>query len=108
MTRKWGWVLVLLGLVVLANAGPVGVWTLLYVNATQPQHNGTHVNILGTEMQCVVEEGGKFLTAPLDQCTSLFSTEPAHGGLGYGGLLSNYSSVLVNAYLVGFALPGYT
>jgi hypothetical protein len=29
MTRLWGWVFVLLGLVVLANAGPVGVWTLL-------------------------------------------------------------------------------
>jgi len=28
MTRQWWWVLVLLGLVVLVNAGPVGVWTL--------------------------------------------------------------------------------
>jgi hypothetical protein len=108
MTRQWGWVLVLLGLVVLANAGPVGVWTLLYVNATQPQHNGTHVNILGAETQCVVEEGGKFLTAPLDQCTSLPGARPAYGELGYGALLDRYSSALVNAYLVGFALPGYT
>ena len=103
-----GLVLVFLGFVVLANAGPVGLWTLLYVNATQPQHNGTHINILGAETQCVVEEGGKFLTASLDQCTSLSGAEPAYGGLGYGGLPSNYSSVLVNAYLVGFALPGYT
>jgi hypothetical protein len=55
-----------------------------------------------------VEEGGKFLTAQLDQCTPLFSTELAYGGLGYGVPLSNYSSVLVDAYLVGFALPGYT
>jgi len=58
-------------------------------------------------MQCVVEEGGKFLTAPLDQCTSLPGLEPAYGGLGYGALLDRYSSALVNAYLVGFALPGY-
>lgn len=108
MERLWGLVLVLLGVVVLAHAGPVGIWTLLYVNTTQPQHNGTHVNILGAEMQCVVEEGGKFLTAPLDQCTSLPGARPAYGELGYGALLDRYSSALVNAYLVGFALPGYT
>jgi ABC-type tungstate transport system substrate-binding protein len=39
MERLWGLVLVLLGFVVLVNAGPVGLWTLLYVNTTQPQHN---------------------------------------------------------------------
>ena len=59
-------------------------------------------------MQCVVEEGGKFLNAPLDQCTSLPGARPAYGELGYGALLDRYSSALVNAYLVGFALPGYT
>jgi len=108
MERLWGLVLVLLGFVVLANAGPVGLWTLLYVNTTQPQHNGTHINILKADMQCVVEEGDKFLNAPLDQCTSLPGARPAYGELGYGALLDRYSSALVNAYLVGFALPGYT
>jgi len=108
MERLWGLVFVLLGFVVLANAGPVGLWTLLYVNTTQPQHNGTHVNILKADMQCVVEEGDKFLNAPLDQCTSLPGARPAYGELGYGALLDRYSSALVNAYLVGFALPGYT
>jgi len=111
MNRLWGLVLVLLGLVVFAHAGPVGLWSLLYVNTTQPQHNGTHADILGVETQCVVEEGGKFLTAPLDQCTSLLGAELAYGGPGYGALLGgygSYSSSLVNAYLVGFALPGYT
>ena len=29
-------------------------------------------------------------------------------GLDTGALLDRYSSALVNAYLVGFALPGYT
>jgi hypothetical protein len=108
MERLGGLVFVLLGFVVLANAGPVGLWTLLYVNTTQPQHNGTHINILKADMQCVVEEGGKFLNAPLDQCTSLPGARPAYGELGYGALLDRYSSALVNAYLVGFALPGYT
>jgi hypothetical protein len=93
------------GVVVLAHAEPVGIWTLLYVNTTKPQHNGTHVNILGAEMQCVVEEGGKFLTAPLDRCTSLAGARPAYGELRYGALPDRYSSALVNAYLVGFALP---
>jgi hypothetical protein len=108
MERLGGLVLVLLGFVVLANAGPVGLWTLLYVNTTQPQHNGTHINILKADMQCVVEEGDKFLNAPLDQCTSLPGARPAYGELRYGALLDRYSSALVNAYLVGFALPGYT
>ncbi len=54
-----------------------------------------------------MEEGGKFLTASFDQCTSLLRAEPAYGGLGYGALLDCYSSSLVNAYFVGFALPGY-
>jgi hypothetical protein len=108
MERLGGLVLVLLGFVVLANAGPVGLWTLLYVNTTQPQHNGTHINILKADMQCVVEEGDRFLNAPLDQCTSLPGARPAYGELGYGAPLDRYSSALVNAYLVGFALPGYT
>jgi hypothetical protein len=108
MERLRGLVFVLLGLVVLANAGPVGLWTLLYVNTTQPKLNGTHINILKADMRCVVEEGDKFLNAPLDQCTSLPGARPAYGELGYGALLDLYSSALVNAYLVGFALSGYT
>jgi hypothetical protein len=59
-------------------------------------------------MQCVVEDGDKFLNAPLDQCTSLPGARPAYLELGYGALLDRYSSALVDAYLVGFALPGYT
>ena len=34
MDRLWGLVPVLLGLVVFAHAGPVGLWSLLYVNTT--------------------------------------------------------------------------
>jgi hypothetical protein len=43
-----------------------------------------------------------------DQRTYLLRTEPAYGELGYGALLDRYSSSLINAYFVGFALPGYT
>ncbi len=108
MKRLGGLALVFLGFVVLANAGSVSLWTLLYVNTTQPQHNGTHINILKADMQCVVEEGDKFLNAPLDKCTSLPGVRPVYGELVYGALPDRYSSALVNAYLVGFTLPGYT
>jgi len=57
------------------------------------------VKILGADVQCVVEEGDKFLTASFDQRTSLLRAEPAYGGLGYGGsprslLLSSCQCVL--------------
>jgi hypothetical protein len=107
MYLLWSFVFALLGLLMFVHAGLLGLWSLLYVNTTQPQHNRSLVNILGADMRCVVEEGDKFLTAPLDQCSSFLGAELAYGGPGYGAQLGSYSSA-VDVYLVGFALPGYT
>jgi len=105
MYLLWNFVFAFLGLVVFVHAGLAGLWSLLYVNTTQPRHNRSLVNILGTDMCCVVEEGDKFLTAPLDQCSCFLGAEPAYGGPGYGAHLGSYSSA-VDVYLVGFALLG--